>query len=460
MPGVSALALLTVVIGSCLTAITGWSAPQYVAAAALALYLSLEASQTRGGARRMLIAAVLMVPVGLILLPEPGRVLARALTEAAALASLFTALGFLREAASDSPLVRQCGDQLVRQPPGRRYLMLALGSHTVSLVLNFGVLGLLGTMVARGNTGDATIAAIRKQRMMSAVLRGFAVMTVWSPLSVSFAVTQSVVHGLPWGQLLPVQTALAALLLLLGWGLDRWSFPAGPVSSDPSPAGQWMPFLRLALLIAGVVAAAVAVASVLGVRLTTGAVLAVPAAALLWLAAQQSHRNPISALVNATIVLSGRLAITLPNLRNELSMIGGSMFVGTIIAALIPPGAIAHGIGVLSLPPLILTIGLAWSVMALAQIGLSQIVSVTLIGSAFADLARLGVNPLVLASGLMGAWALSACSTPVGAAVLTIARLSDVSMRTVARDWNGRYVLLGAGVLAVWMAGLQGLVGD
>lgn len=44
---------------------------------------------------------------------------------------------------------------MVRQPPGRRYLALALGSHLIGLVLNFGVLPLVGAMVVKGNTAEA-----------------------------------------------------------------------------------------------------------------------------------------------------------------------------------------------------------------------------------------------------------------------------------------------------------------
>ena len=141
--------------------------------------------------------------------------------------------------------------------------------------------------------------------------------------------------------------------------------------------------------------------------------------------------------------------------RNEVFMLSGAMFLGTVVTAFISPAATAHVIAVLGLPPLVLTILLAWSVVLLAQIGLSQIVTVTLLGGALAEIHGLGVNPLVLASGLMGAGALSACSTPVGAAILTIARLSGVPMRVVARDWNGRYVILGALALAGWLAVLH-----
>ena len=458
---ISAFALLAVVVGSSLDAVTGWQWAAVLAGASFAFYALMELPRTGRRGLVMLAAAGLAALACLALRPAPLAILARALERAAALAGLFTALGFLREAAESSPLVYDCGGLLVRQPPGRRYLVLSWGGHLVSLVLNFGVLSLLGTMVVRGNTvaaagGDEGVVAIRTRRMMTALLRGFATMTVWSPLSVSFAVTQTVVHGLPWSRLLPLQMGLALLLQLLGWLMDRAAYPPAAVPAPSS--GGWGALVRLGLLVAAVVAASVVVAEMLGVRLTTGAVLVVPWAALAWLVVQHGAEGPAGALVAAGDRLARRLAVSLPNLRDELAVVGGAMFFGTVLAAFITPAVTARLVGALGLPPLALTILLAWVVMGLAQVGLSQIVTVTLLGSALADLSRLGVDPLVLASGLMGAWALSACSTPVGAATLTIARLADVPVGTVARAWNGRYVLGGGLLLAAWMAGLHVLL--
>jgi hypothetical protein len=59
----------------------------------------------------------------------------------------------------------------------------------------------------------------------------------------------------------------------------------------------------------------------------------------------------------------------------------------------------------------------------------------------------------------MGAWGLSGCTTPVGAATLTVARLAGVTSTVVARDWNGRVVMTGALVLALWMLALTAVVG-
>jgi hypothetical protein len=393
-------------------------------------------------------------------------VMRRGLAEAAFMVGLFTSLGMLRDVAATSALVQSCGEQMVRQPPGRRYLVLSLGSHVISLALNFGVLSLLGTMVVKGNTlaaagGDPVVLGIRKQRMMSAVLRGFAMMTMWSPLAVSFAVTQGVIPGLPWWALLKIQLGLAALMMTLGWVMDRLAFPpvarrfvAGPADGG----GDWRPILTLTLLVAAIVVAAVSLSALLSVRMVIGAMMVVPVVALLWQVAQQGRPSP-SGAAEAAIRFIGRLTVSLPGFRYEAAMLGGAMFLGSVVSAFVLPDSAAALIARLPVPPIMLVVLVAWSVMLLAQIGISQIVTVTVLGSALGNMAHLGLHPLVLASGLMGAWALSACSTPVGAAILSVSRMAEVPVVTVARQWNGPFVVVGALLLGLWMVGLNMVLG-
>lgn len=446
------IALLTVIGGAVAHPLGGGDVAAAAAVAGLLVYLVLEGWRCQRQGRIILVLAAAAAAAALAWHPTPAVVLTKAASAAAAIIGLFAALGFLREAAENSTLVQQCGELMVRQPPGRRYLVLTLGSHLISLVLNFGVLPLLGTMVMKGNTlaaagGDPRIVAIRTQRMLSALLRGFAMMTAWSPLSVSFAVTVAVIPGLDWPHLLPIQVTLAAMLLGLGWALDRWDFP--PSGRAPAlataEATDWRPAWRMAALVLAVVCAAVATAETLSVRLVVGAMLAVPPAAVLWLIWQK--RDP---RVVATD-LARSLARTMPGFRDEVAMLGGAMFAGTLAAAFVPADRIGVMVQSLGLPPLVLVIALAWAVMILAQLGVSQIASVTLLGGVLAHAAP----PLVLASALMGAWGLSACSTVVGAAVLTVARLGGQSVGVVGRGWNGRYVLGGGVLLALWITALD-----
>lgn len=456
----SALSIL-VVIGGCLVwAIFQRIEARHLAGAALVLYVALEARRVGPGGRRMLAACATIAAATLIWRPDAVAVLGRALAEAAFVVGLFTSLGMLRDVAETSALVRACGETMVRQPPGRRYAVLSLGSHVIALALNFGVLPLLGVMITRGNTldaaaGDPAVQAIRKRRMMTAILRGFALMTVWSPLSVSFVVTQSAMHGLPWGQLLAVQIPLALMLMLLGWLLDRKTVPAASRRpSGPPIETDWTPILRLCLLIAIIVIGAVAAAELLSTRMVTGAMLVVPAAALVWQMAQ-AKGSGLAGMAESCGGFGRRLFHSLPNLRYEVAIMGGAMFFGSVAGTFLSPQDATAVIARLDIPPILLTIVLVWLVMLLAQIGISQIISVTLLGGALGGMSDAGVVPLVAASGLMGAWALSACSTTVGAAVMTVARMSEVSIATVARDWNARFVLMGAALLGLWMLALS-----
>ncbi|MBF0325619.1 MAG: hypothetical protein HQL42_11180 [Alphaproteobacteria bacterium] len=457
-PTLATAALLAVIAASIVRAVAHSATAGIVAAAALALYLILEGAQSNGKGRVMLVLGLVASAVTLAVNPSGLSLLLKAGAEAAAIIGLFTSLGFLREAAETSGLVQRCGELMVRQPPGRRYAVLTLGAHVISLVLNFGVLSLLGVMITKGNTleaagGEARIKDIRTRRMLSAILRGFALMTVWSPLSVSFAVVQTVVHDIAWQVLLPLQGLLAALLLVLGGWLDRREFPPTSRRFEPQEAGAWNPLFHLCLLIMAIVAASVGIAHLLEVRIVIGAMIVMPLAAWAWLAVQR--RDPRA----ATAHLGRRVLETLPGFRNEVAMLGGAMFLGIVVAAYVPPAETARLLAALGLPPAALVVLLALAVMILAQFGVSQIISVTLIGGALADLAELGLPPLAVASGLMGAWALSACSTPVGAAVLTVARIGQVPVIQVARLWNGRFVLAGALLLSVWLVVICEMLG-
>lgn len=136
-------------------------------------------------------------------------------------------------------------------------------------------------------------------------------------------------------------------------------------------------------------------------------------------------------------------------------MLGGAMFLGSVVAAFVAPEDAASVIALVPLPPVALAVLISWGVMVAAHAGISQFVTITLAASALGSLIQAGLNPLVMASGLLGAWALSICTTPVGAAVMSVARVSEVPVKVVSRTWNRRFVLVGAGLLGVWMVVLS-----
>lgn len=465
----STLAMMGILVGCVLGSLIhfppGSPYAAWIGGGSLIVFTLSEVGRAQAGARLIgLICGAVTVALFAVNARAPDIVLS-SLSGAADLAAFFAALGFLHLAAKTSPLISQCGAIMVRQPPSRRYLALTLGSHLISLVLSFGVLNLLGLMVTKGNTleaagGNPDIVAIRKARMMSALLRGFITMVMWSPLSVSFAVIHRVIGGLSWDILIPLQIAFSLIVTGIGWAVDRLTYPPRqilPPPQEPHPSDR-RALMHLGAIISLLMAGVLVVAQALHTAPIIGIIFVVPLAAYIWLAVQYKDLGT-GAAYQAAKALGLRLSVGLPESRNEVLYLGGAMFLGLMAAKLLGQSAAAHWIAIMPLSPLMLTILLPWLVMILAQFGVPQIFSITVLGGALPELTPLGVHPLALASGLMGAWALSAASTPVGAAVVTIARQAEVPVRRVTLHWNGVFVLVSALFLGLWVAGVSWIFG-
>ncbi len=147
----------------------------------------------------MLVVAAVMA----VLVSDPRAAAANGLAKACFYASFFAAIGFLRNAAETAPLIRCCGNHLIAQPPGRRYLALTSGTHLFSLTLSFGAAELMGAMVKRSNTlattgGNERVRLVRERAMMLAILRGFACSTNWLPLTIMMVIVLSALPMLTW----------------------------------------------------------------------------------------------------------------------------------------------------------------------------------------------------------------------------------------------------------------------
>jgi hypothetical protein len=452
----STATLVCVVVGVLIQATSTLEAAGWVASAGLVLYWAIEGRATSRIGQIILVAGAALSGAAALFDPEPGKVLGPALAEASFVIGLFMALGLLREAADTSPLVQACGVRMVQQPPGRRYLALTFGSHSIAIVLNFGVMPLLGVMINKGNTLDAAgndpeLREARQRSMMMAIFRGFALMTAWSPLSIVFAIAQSILLGVPWWKLVVLQFVITMILLLFGACLDGWRRREEPLPSREAVSSTGQPLAKLGLLIAAILGVSILVTEILDVRMVIGAMLTVPLAAWFWLTVQQSERGLAAPTVAGRRLIS-RMTRSFPASRNEVTLIGGSMYAGIVGASMLPTEAVGQLLVATGIPPVLIAIAMAWTMMILAQCGISHIITLAFFSGAIPVLAGLGLDPIITVSGLMTAWALSICTTPVGAGVLLISRLSETPVQTIVREWNAVFVIGGAFILAIWMA--------
>jgi hypothetical protein len=446
----ASLGLLAAMLGTLGGELLTWPLLHGIAWVGLGLYL-LDAWRHLGlKGRGFLVVGLALAAATALTVEAPGPVLAAGLARAAFIATLFSALNMLRDAASTSTVVRRCGLFLADQPPGRRYVALTAGSHLFSIILNFGAVGLLGTLTQRALDGDASQRGkLRERRMMTAIHRGFATILCWSPLTVSMAVVLTALPDTDWRQIVPWCAASALGLTALGWAVDRAIRPPPGLvarSAAAEPGGErWTVLLPILGLVVAVFAVGVAIEELAGVRLVFGVMTGVPVIAALWFGAQS--RRPVAA---AAARLRDHVRLAFPSYRLEMVILTTGAFIGSLIGALLPPPLVGQAIAAVPLPAWALVALLAWVVVGLGQVGLNPVLSISALAGALPPPTTLGLPPAAIAVALCGAWALTAVSSPFSAGALIVGQMTGTPSTTAGSRWNGPYAVAGLLLLTAW----------
>ncbi|MCC5858999.1 MAG: hypothetical protein JJT90_12640 [Ectothiorhodospiraceae bacterium] len=437
----------------------GWLPAALASHVLLAAYVLSQWPQLTRVPRTLLTLATMAILTLPWLSVDPAGSLLLALNRAAYFATFLAALSFLREAAETSPLVRRCGDVTINQPPGMRYATLSSGSFLIGILLNMAVLNLLGVMVRRANTlaaagGNAAIQQIRNRRMFTAMIRGFSVIPLGSPLTITLALILSIVPGVRWWQVLPYGWATMLLILLLGWAWDRAVAPrhlAGQLPAARPPAGAAWDITRFLLLVLAIFSAAVVVELALGIDLPLAILLTAPAAAIAWMTVQRSRRG-----VGRAVVLTGARLLKgaerqFSGMRAEVSVLCAAGLLGTLIAAVVPTTAFADFLGLMGLQGPVIGVLLVVLMVALSQIGLNPILVATIGLSSLAQPELFGLAPEMLALSVMAGWTLAIGCSPVTTSILIASRMAGVSPQTAGWSWNGWYTLGATAVMVAWL---------
>ncbi len=130
-------------------------------------------------------------------------------------------------------------------------------------------------------------------------------------------------------------------------------------------------------------------------------------------------------------------------------MLGGSACLGALITPLIDQQLLHELLLATHLQGAAMAVAAMLLVVALAQIGLNPIVSVTLLASLLGD--GVGADPRLLAVGLMCAWSLSMISSPFTASMLVLSQLIGRSPYRIAWRWNGLFFVLVVPMLVMWI---------
>lgn len=440
------LATLTYLVGGGVV----WQAAGVVA---LLLYLITLKGQLTRMAKGLLCAAGVLTLLALWHSPTPGQLLFEASGRFAFFATFVVALSMLRLPAYRSRLVRRCGQSMLLQPPSRRYPILSLGSALFGIILNIGVLNLFAAMIEKSNTlsaaqGRAWVQQARQRRMMLALLRGFSLAPLISPMGIGVAVVLSSLPQVTWLQLAPYILGAAGLIFMAGWAVDYFTGPHPPASKAYAPPSL-RPLAQFCVLLIGIVALVFSIAWLLDLRLPIAALLGAPTGALLWLAWQR-RRLGYGGLPAAVTAVHRQLPWLLSPSANEIVVLGAAGYLGHVCVGLVDTQQLAPLLAVLGPLGAFNAVLAMLMVVGLAQIGVNPIVTVTLLVGLLPTLGIEGLTPALIGASLMVGWALALMSSPMTASMLILSRFTRVPATRIGYRWNGRFLITVIPLLALW----------
>ena len=374
------------------------------------------------------------------------------------LASLLLALSFVRTAALHSALVRHCGEAIVSQPPGRRYLALLGGGQLFGIILNFGVVNLFGPMVMGAIARHSELERARRQRMMLAVVRGFSLVMLWCPTTVAQALILAAVPGLTWAAMLPYTLGSAVLAGALGFALDWVQRGPQPDAHGDVKAPSLRPLLTLCGVVGVFLVMIIATSQARGQAIVLAIVPVAPLFSALWMliGGWPRHGTQAAALM---VRRMARTAADFPQLANEIVLLGVAGYLGGIVASGLVVFAAGLVDAIVAMPPGVLAVGTMAAVAAVAQIGINPVIAVSIIGGALGAAPTLPVDPVLLGVALALGWCIAHGSSPFSAAALMTAKATALAPGVVGLRLNGLFSLCFLGLGAAILVALAAVMG-
>lgn len=364
---------------------------------------------------------------------------------------LFFAVAWVQKPASESPALEAVRQFVLAQPPGRRFVMLAGGSHGLGAFLNLAGMSLLSDMVARQKKEQV------RRRLAVAMMIGFTAASAWSPFYVSIAVVLIALPEVTWLDFGPLGMVTAFAIMTVTTVLDHL-FARGPVAR-PKDVPQVNARTRrdIAVLISVLLVGVIGLREVLGVSIPVTLGLFAPPFALLWTAL--IHRDTRGRMdPGAALRLPRHVMGRLPDLRSEaLTFVGANIFGMGVATAVDPAWAIAFFADDLWTDGL-KVFGLAFAAVLGGMIGIHPVILVLLVGAVIPPDVY-GLPPAVMALIMAGTWGISTTASPVSATTLFVARLTGDTPYWLAWRCGAPFALAGTVVvaaitLAVWKLGI------
>lgn len=435
--------------------------PLWALAIASALFIALEGGHAPAAVRRTTLVLVVITLCLLPLIDTPWQALQRGIRIGGLIASLLVTVNLLSRVALRIVRVREVVGGLYKLPQHRRYLGLTVASQFFGGLLGLAGIAMMMEMAAR----EADMTDAQKVSAFSAIARGYAAVSLWSPIYSNMSIALALYGGPDWVGVLPYVLAVSALLMGLGLLLDRAERPDIPGRDSPGDlvgAGPQVqragPLLRQALPVVG------AMLCFLGFMVLASRQLALPISAVIigsapvaaWLlsvllAPPGHHRLAQGSRMLGTDFLGFKAMV------GEVMMFFASGCAGTVIASAIPPawtGIVGQWVAG---SPILGSLFVSATIVLLSATAIHPMLSAVLIGSSFSP-QLLGLPLVAHLCAVLTGWGLAIIVTPFSVLSLMASRYSGIPILVISLRANLVFVTLAVLVSSFLLGGMSRLI--
>ena len=369
----------------------------------------------------------------------------------------------LKEAAERSSSILAVGKYLTNQREGRRYWATTIGGHLFGVLLNFAAISLLSPLIQSGaksqagKNGEHTeLSRNLEQRQVSALVRGFSWIIIWSPTALTQAVVLSSFSDANYFKVVGLGLFAAVVLIITGRVEDivRWHGRIPPLSISTTPFPSHATF-NLAIVFVSLIASVLILSAILGNSVAICLMLMAPILTTIWIAVQCRREDGISSKGTFVRTIGQVVQNSVRNQTRAVFILGMSAFIGIMAGKLAPIGAIANFVNLNEFPPILFLALLPAIVVLGGQLALSPIMMVVFLSSIINGLNYVPAESSMIVFALASGWALSMSASPNATATLLVSSITGIAPTVLTWRWNGWYAIMSFCVICaiMWVFG-------
>jgi hypothetical protein len=411
------------------------------------VFLLVQHRHIASGIRQTSLLLAMVTGLALVMIDDPITALEKGLRVGALIASLLISVSLMSKASLRVPHMRKVMSDLFAVPRGQRPLTLGIGAQFLG-----GFLGLAGlTMMMDVAAQREHLSTREKIADFSAISRGYAALALWSPMYSNMSIVLTMYEGIAWADVLPYALTIAAVFIVLGALLEKFS--QRHIDSKLIGSASIVGVLRGSLPIFGLMLCflgfMVSVSNLLNVSISAIIIVCMPIIAWLlnvWQSTDSSQRWRLGSWQwRQDLLAQGATAG-----EGLLFLVSGCA--GTVISKAMPMSLIEPLAQLTANSPVGSCMVLMLAIVVLSGSSMHPMLCAVLVGSCLTP-SLLNLPPMAHLCAVLVGWGLAIIITPFSVLSMMAARFSGMPVLTVSLRANLVFVAIclgGAAMILGW----------